>query len=286
MGRLQDKVCIITGAASGIGRASAEMFAREGACVVVVDIRGDAAQQVVDGITALGGRATALMTDVGEEEQLRILIDTTVDRFGRIDVLFNNALMTNPQLAQRDGDLLSYDPQVLYATMRVNVLGGVLASKLAIPHMLARGGGSIIFTSSGSSLGGDVTAYSYGASKAALNWFVQAFAATFGKRGIRSNAILPGPTQTPSKMAWSTPEMDAGFMEVLNSPRLGMPDDIAAMAVFLASDESKFVNGTLCRVDGGMSCTVPFINVTRKAVTAAAAPKVAATGSSSDAISR
>jgi NAD(P)-dependent dehydrogenase (short-subunit alcohol dehydrogenase family) len=266
MGRLQDKVCIITGAASGIGCASAEMFAREGANVVVVDIRGDAAQQVVDGITALGGRATAHTTDVGEEEQLRILIDTTVNRFGRIDVLFNNALMTNSQFAQRDGDLLSYDPQALYATMRVNVLGGVLASKLAIPHMLASGGGSIIFTSSGSSLGGDVTAYSYGASKAALNWFVQAFAATFGKRGIRSNAILPGPTQTPSKMAWSTPEMDAGFMEVLNSPRLGMPDDIAALAVFLASDESKFVNGALYRVDGGMSCTVPFISVTRKAI--------------------
>jgi NAD(P)-dependent dehydrogenase (short-subunit alcohol dehydrogenase family) len=94
---------------------------------------------------------------------------------------------------------------------------------------------------------------------------VQAFAATFGKQGIRSNAILPGPIQTPSKIAWTTPEMDAGFMEVLNAPRLGEPDDIAAMAVFLASDESRFVNGALYRVDGGMSCTVPFISVTRKA---------------------
>ena len=266
MGRLQDKVCIITGAGSGIGRASAEMFAREGANVVVADIRGDAAQQVADEIVRAGGRAVALTVDVGEEEQLRTMVDTTVGRFGRIDVLFNNALMTNPDPSMRDKDLLNYDPRVLYATLRVNVVGGVLASKFAIPHMLAQGGGSIIFTSSGSSLGGDVTAYSYGASKAALNWFVQAFAATFGKRGIRSNAILPGPTQTPSKMAWSTPEMDAGFMEVLNSPRQGVPDDIAAMAVFLASDESKFVNGALYRVDGGMSCTVPFISVTRKAI--------------------
>jgi NAD(P)-dependent dehydrogenase (short-subunit alcohol dehydrogenase family) len=266
MGRLQDKVCVITGAGSGIGRASAEMFAREGACVVVTDIRAEAAQQVAVGIVSAGGRATALTIDVGEEEQLREMIQTTIGRYGGIDVLFNNALMTNPDPALRDQDLLNYDPRVLYATMRVNVVGGVLASKFAIPHMLARGGGSLIFTSSGSSLGGDVTAYSYGASKAALNWFVQAFAATFGKRGIRSNAILPGPTQTPSKMAWSTPEMDEGFMEVLNSPRLGMPDDIAAMAVFLASDESKFVNGALYRVDGGMSCTVPFISVTRKAL--------------------
>ena len=268
MNRLLDKICIITGAGSGIGRASAEMFAREGATVVVTDISAKAADEVVQGIAKAGGQAIALTVDVGEEDQLRRMVDTTIGKFGRIDALYNNALMTNPDPSLRDRDLLNYDPRVLYATMRVNVVGGVLASKLVIPHMLERGGGSIIFTSSGSSLGGDVTAYSYGASKAALNWFVQAFAATFGKQGIRSNAILPGPTQTPSMMAWSTPEMNQGFMDVLNSPRLGLPEDIAAMAVFLASDESRFVNGALYRVDGGMSCTVPFISVTRKAVAA------------------
>jgi NAD(P)-dependent dehydrogenase (short-subunit alcohol dehydrogenase family) len=268
MNRLQDKVCIVTGAGSGIGRASAEMFAREGAIVVVTDIAAKAAEEVAHGIVEAGGQALALGIDVGEEEQLRHMIGTAIDSFGRIDVLYNNALMTNPGPELRDRDLLNYDPKVLYATMRVNVVGGVLASKMAIPHMLERGGGSIIFTSSGSSLGGDVTAYSYGASKAALNWFVQAFAATFGKQGIRSNAILPGPTQTPSMMAWTTAEMSAGFMEVLNSPRLGLPEDMAALAVFLASDESRFVNGALYRVDGGMSCTVPFISVTRKAIAA------------------
>jgi NAD(P)-dependent dehydrogenase (short-subunit alcohol dehydrogenase family) len=266
--RLQDKICIITGAGSGIGRASAEMFAREGATVVVTDISAKASDEVAQGIVKAGGQAIALAVDVGEEDQLRHMVDTTIGKFGRVDALYNNALMTNPDPSLRDRDLLNYDPRVLYATMRVNVVGGVLASKLVIPHMLKRGGGSIIFTSSGSSLGGDVTAYSYGASKAALNWFVQAFAATFGKQGIRSNAILPGPTQTPSMMAWSTPEMNQGFMDVLNSPRLGLPDDIAAMAVFLASDESRFVNGALYRVDGGMSCTVPFISVTRQAVAA------------------
>ena len=270
MNRLQGKICIITGAGSGIGRASAEMFGREGAVVVVTDIKAASAEEVAHGIVRAGGQAIALTVDVGEEDQLRQMIDTTVQKFGRIDALFNNALMTNPDPSMRDRDLLNYDPKVLYATLRVNVVGGVLASTHAIPHMLERGGGSIIFTSSGSSLGGDVTAYSYGASKATLNWFVQAFAATFGKRGIRSNAILPGPTQTPSKMAWSTPEMDEGFMEVLNSPRLGLPDDMAALAVFLASDESCFVNGALYRVDGGMSCTVPFINVTRKMLAARA----------------
>jgi NAD(P)-dependent dehydrogenase (short-subunit alcohol dehydrogenase family) len=272
MTRLQDKVCIITGAGSGIGRASAEMFAREGAVVVVADIRASAAEEVAQGILAVGGRAAAFAVDVGEEDQLRAMVDMTIGQYGCIDVLFNNALMTTSDPSLRESDLLHYDPRVFYATMRVNVLGGVLASKLAIPHMLEKGGGSIIFTSSGSSLGGDVTAYSYGASKAALNWFVQAFAATFGKSGIRSNAILPGPTQTPSKMAWSTAEMDAGFMDVLNSPRLGLPDDMASLAVFLASDESRFVNGALYRVDGGMSCTVPFISVTRKLVAGGSKP--------------
>ncbi len=268
MNRLLDKVAIITGAGSGIGRASAAMFGRAGAIVIAADINGASADSVVQEVVASGGRALALTVDVGDEDQLARMIGTAMTEFGRIDVLFNNAPMTNPEFAMRDMDFLKLDPEVFYATLRVNVMGGVLASKLAIPHMLAQGGGSIIFTSSGSSLGGDVTAYSYGASKAALNWYVQAIAATYGKQGIRSNAILPGPILTPSMMAWSTPKMDAGFREVLNAPRLGEPDDIAAMAVFLASDESRFVNGALYRVDGGMSCTVPFISVTRAVLAA------------------
>ena len=264
MDRLKDKVAIITGAGSGIGRASARMFAQEGAAVVVADIVADTGKEVAEQITAKGGRALALTVDVGDPDELKRMINTTTERFGRIDVLFNNALFVNPEMAMRDGDFLAFDPEIFQATMRVNVLGAVIASKLAIPHMLEQGGGSIIATSSGSSLGGDVTAYSYGSSKAALNWFVQAIAATYGKQGIRSNAILPGPTQTPSKIKWSTPEMDAAFMEVLNTPFIGEPEDIAAMALFLASDESRYVNGQLYSVDGGQSCTVPFISVTRK----------------------
>jgi NAD(P)-dependent dehydrogenase (short-subunit alcohol dehydrogenase family) len=271
MRRLEDKVAIITGAGSGIGRATAMMFAHEGAIVVAADIRRETADEVAHAIVSSGGRALSVTVDVGDEAQLKRMVDTAMAEHGRIDVLHNNALLVNADYAMRDNDFLTLDPEIFYATMRVNVMGGVLASKLVIPQMLERGGGSIIFTSSGSALGGDVTAYSYGASKAALNWYVQAIAATYGKQGVRSNAILPGPIETPSKKAWSTPEMDAGFMEVLNAPRLGEPEDIAAMAVFLASDESKFVNGGLFRVDGGMSCTVPFIAVTRAILAAQAA---------------
>ena len=264
MDRLKDKVAIITGAGSGIGRASARLFAQEGAAVIVADILADSAKEVAEQITADGGRALALTVDVGESGDLARMIDTTIERFGRIDILFNNALFVDPEMAMRDADFLAFDPDIFQANIRVNVLGAVIASKLAVPHMLEQGSGSIIATSSGSSLGGDVTAYSYGSSKAALNWFVQAIAATYGKQGIRSNAILPGPTQTPSKIKWSTPEMDAAFMEVLNTPFIGEPEDIAAMALFLASDESRYVNGQLYSVDGGQSCTVPFIGVTRK----------------------
>ncbi len=264
MARLQGKVAIITGAGSGIGRASAQMFAREGASVVVADIVSDTARTVASEITDAGGNAFAVTVDVGDEHQVGAMIDRAIEQFGRLDILFNNALFVNPEMAMRDIDFLQFDQEVFTATIRVNVLGPVIAAKLAIPHMLEQGSGSIIATSSGSSLGGDVTAFSYGSSKAALNWFVQAIAATYGKRGIRSNAILPGPVQTPSKMKWSTPEMDAAFMEVLNTPFIGEPEDIAAMATFLASDESRYVNGQLYSVDGGQGCTVPFVSVTRK----------------------
>ncbi len=264
MGRLDGKISIITGSGSGIGRASARMFAAEGATVVIADIRAETAEEVAHGIVSVGGRALAMTVDVGDRDQLGAMIDATIAEYGQIDVLFNNALFVNTEMAMRDMDFLTWDPEIFAANLRVNVTGAVIASQLAIPHMLKRGKGSIISTSSGSSMGGDVTAYSYGASKAALNWFVQAIAATYGKKGIRSNAILPGPTQTPAKIQWSTPEMDAAFLDVLNTPFIGEPEDIAAMALFLASDESRYVNGMLYPVDGGQSCTVPFVSVTRK----------------------
>lgn len=266
MGRLDGKICAITGAGSGIGRGSAELFAREGACVVVTDLRVAAAEEVAHAIVAAGGRAIALAVDIGQQDDIRRMIDKTVAEFGGIDVLFNNALYADPKLIVRDNDLLDYDPEVFEILMRGNVLGGVLAAKFALPHMLAKGAGSIIFTSSISALGGDVGAYTYGPSKAAVNCFAQSIATTFGKRGIRSNVILPGTIRTAATAAWSTPEMDAGFMELLNSPRMGEPADIAYLAVYLASDESRYVNGGLFRVDGGISSAVPFIAVTRAAM--------------------
>lgn len=262
MDRLKDKVACITGAGSGIGRASALRFAAEGARVLVTDLRGESAEAVAAEIDAAGGVAEAMAVDVGIEAQLQAMVDRTRARFGRIDILFNNAVDTSGK-GKADKDFLAFDPARFFEIVRVNVLGGVLASRMAIPHMLAQGGGAILFTSSCSSLGGDVAQFSYGASKAMVNWYVQTIAASFGKLGIRCNAILPGVIETPAMKAWANPEMQAAFLDVTNSPRLGQPEDIAALALFLASDEAAYVNGALMRADGGLSCAVPHVQVVR-----------------------
>jgi NAD(P)-dependent dehydrogenase (short-subunit alcohol dehydrogenase family) len=147
----------------------------------------------------------------------------------------------------------------------VNVLGGVLACKYAIPHMIGQGGGAILFTSSTSSLGGDVAQFSYGASKAMVNWYVKTIATSFGKQGIRCNGIVPGVIQTPSMLAWADESMRAAFLKLHNVPRLGEPDDIAALAVFLASDEAAYMNGGLYHADGGITAALPFVQLQRDA---------------------
>lgn len=264
MGRLNQKVAAITGAGSGIGRASAHRFASEGATVLVTDLFADSAEKVAQEIRDAGGQAVSLAVDAGSEEQVKAMVDKAITDFGHLDVLFNNALNNSADTIARDLDFLKFDTEVFNINMGVNVLGGVLAAKYAIPHMIEQGGGSIIFTSSTSSLGGEITAFTYGATKAAVNWYVQTIAATYGKQGIRCNAVVPGVIVTPSQQKWSNPELDAAFLEIQNVPRLGKPEDIANMALFLASDESEFCNGSLYEVNGGMNCATPMVPVVRK----------------------
>jgi NAD(P)-dependent dehydrogenase (short-subunit alcohol dehydrogenase family) len=262
--RLKGKATVITGAGSGIGRATALRFASEGAMVAVADIAAESAAAVVREIEATGGRAISLVVDVGDTQQVKQMIESTVASFGRIDVLFNNAVNTAAGRKKPDVDFLDFDPEVFHDVVKVNVLGGVLASKFAIPHMLRQGGGCILFTSSTSSLLGDVAQFSYGASKAMLNWYVKTIATTFGKQGIRCNAILPGVIETPAMKAWASAEMQEAFLDLQNAPRLGRPEDIAAMALFLASDEAAFTNGAHFLVDGGMTASLPFAPLQRK----------------------
>ena len=250
MSRLEGKSAVITGAGSGIGRASALRFAAEGAAVAVTDIVEDAARAVAEEITAAGGKAIALRVDVAEEPALIDMIAQTIEAFGRLDILYNNAVNTAAGKRKRDIDFLEFDQAVFHEIVQVNVLGGVLASKHAIPHMLERGSGCILFTSSTSSLGGDVAQFSYGASKAMVNWYVK-------------TGIIPGGIETPAMKGWANEKMQAAFMALHQTPRLGRPEDIAALALFLASDEAAYVNGALYKCDGGVTAPLPFAQLQR-----------------------
>lgn len=263
MGRLLGKVAIVTGAGSGIGRATAKKFAEEGASVVVADLFEQAAHDVVDEIINAGGIAVPCHVDVAEESGNAAMVALAVKHFGAIDILHNNAAMTDGAMTARDADFLNFDTEVWQRSMSVNVLGPVYASKHAIPHMIAQGKGSIIMTSSPSSLRGDVSGFSYGAAKATLNWYTQTIAVTFGKSGVRCNAILPGVTRTPSQARFSTEETLAKLEALHLTPHLGEPEDIAAMALFLASDEARFVTGQCVLVDGGYMSSLPHVPIIR-----------------------
>ncbi|WP_077033427.1 SDR family NAD(P)-dependent oxidoreductase [Pelomonas sp. KK5] len=261
--RYKGRSVVITGAGSGIGRASAMRFAQEGASVLATDLNADTAAQTAQAIVDAGGKAISLKVDAGVEADIRAMIERAMEAHGRIDVLFNNAVNTGANKGKPDKDFLSFDPERFWAIVNVNVLGGVLACKYAIPHMLKQGGGNILWTSSTSSLGGDASQFSYGASKSMVNWYAQTMAATFGKQGIRSNCILPGVIQTPAMKGWANEAMNTAFLDINSSTRLGEPEDVAALAAFLCSDEAHYINGVLMPCDGGMSCGIPHLQIVR-----------------------
>jgi NAD(P)-dependent dehydrogenase (short-subunit alcohol dehydrogenase family) len=256
--RLQSKVAIVTGSASGIGRECALSLAREGASVVVADLDIDGAHTVAEQISDDGGQALAVQVDLGDSASVESLVRQAVARFGSLDILHNNAAATH-MAANRDLNVADMDPEVWDATMRINLKGTMLATKHALPHLVAAGGGSIVNTSSGASLGGDLGHTAYGVSKAAINALTRYTAAQYGKAGVRCNAVAPGLIVTPASADnYAGPRGDLMLRHILTS-RLGVPSDIAAMVVFLCSPDAEFVTGQVISVDGGAGSHAPHL---------------------------
>lgn len=250
--RLADKVAVITGAGSGIGRASALRFAREGARVMVVDWHGDDAQATVDAIRAEGGVAAAHTVDVSQEEEMAQLVARVIATEGRIDVLFNNAAV------QVFGTIPETIPADWHRVMDINLKAIYLGCRFVIPHMEQQGGGSVISTSSVLGLVGDPMLPAYGATKGAIIAMTKAMAQAHGPQGVRVNCICPGDVATPLVMEYFEQQADpvAARREVEGHyalRRIAEPDDIARAALFLAADDSSFVTGTALVVDGGLT---------------------------------
>lgn len=250
--RLQDKVCIITGAGSGMGRTAARMFAGEGARVVVVDYDGRTAGESVELITSAGGTAVAVTADVSKEADAQAMVKAALDAYGRLDCLYNNAGI----MPEADHSVVDTDVDTWDRVMAVNVRGIFLGCKYAIPAMLARGSGSIINVSSFVALMGCSNPQdAYTASKGAVLSLTRSLAVQFGPGGVRTNAILPGPVETPLLMDWLVKDEEARRIRLARNPtgRFGKPEEIVHMAVYLASDESRWTNGAAMVIDGGIS---------------------------------
>lgn len=261
---LSDRVALVTGGAGGIGRATARALSAAGACVAVVDVNGAGAREVAADLEAQGGTAIGLEADVADESSVAGMIEETVRRLGRLDLLHNNAADSDPELMARDAAIHELEAEVWDRTMRVNLRGPMLGCKHAIPVMLEQGGGVIVNTSSASGLTGDDSRAAYGASKAGLQSLTQSVATQYGKRGIRCNAIAPGVITTPALEAVIPPAQIEVYAGNTLTPRLGRPEDIAATVVFLASDAASFITGQILSVDGGLLAHHPAVSEARK----------------------
>jgi NAD(P)-dependent dehydrogenase (short-subunit alcohol dehydrogenase family) len=250
--RLADKVCVITGAGSGMGRVAAEIFAREGARVVAVDVSEEVAESAVTAVRAAGGEATAVAADVSNEAAARRMIDHALATYGRVDCLYNNAgIMPEADHSVVDTDVATWDK-----VMAVNVRGVFLGCKYAIPPMIEQGSGSIVnIASFVAILGCSVPQDAYTASKGAVLSLTRSLAVQFAPRGVRSNSISPGPIETPLLMDWLLKDEAAKQLRLARNPtgRFGKPEEIVNVAVYLASDESRWTNGANFAVDGGIT---------------------------------
>lgn len=256
MGRVEGKIALVTGGASGIGLSAATLLAKEGAKVVIGDFNVEGATEAAERIIHSGGEAIGIFLDASKEDSIKKAVDITVEKYGKIDVLYNNVGLTN---LQKDIDVVNIDLEEWDRLMNVNTKSVLLGSRYAIPHMIKAGGGSIINTASMAAFAGDATRSAYGASKAAVVNLTRYIAAQYGKNNIRCNSVAPGLILTPAAKN-NMPEPVLSIFEKYNAlPYHGEADDIGYTVLFLASDESKFITGQTIQVEGGHYMANPSI---------------------------
>ena len=253
MAELTGKVALVTGAASGIGEASARALAAAGAKVAVAALHEERAQPVAESIVADGGEAIAVGFDTSNEEQVAAGLERVIAELGGIDILHNNAALTSVDAMMRDGMIHQLDTELWDQTMAINVRGYMLCTKYAVPSMLQRGGGVVINTSSGAGLQGELVRPSYGTSKAAIIGFTRSVATQYGKMGVRAVTVMPGMTRTPTIEQNVPPAIIDMMVRHSLTPDLPRPEDVANAVVFVASDRAKFITGAVIPVDGGFS---------------------------------
>ena len=248
MQRLENKVAIITGASSGIGAASARRFAAEGARLLLADIAEEGGKALTEELSAAGCQAEFRVCDVGELEQVEALVQAAMDRFGSLDILFNNAGIGTY------GKTPNLEPENWHRVINVNLNSVFYGCRAAIPHMSAAGGGSIVNTASVSGLFGDYGLTAYNAAKGAVVNYTRSLALDHARENVRVNAVCPGPVETGLTTGiMNLPGVMENFCAAVPLGRVGRPEEIASAVAFLASDDASYVTGVNLVIDGGLT---------------------------------
>ncbi|WP_371433363.1 SDR family NAD(P)-dependent oxidoreductase [Novosphingobium sp.] len=247
MSRLAGKVAIVTGGGGGIGSAVARRLVSEGARVAVADIFEDSARRVAG---PLGDAAIAVQFDAASADSVKALVERTVSHFGRLDILHNNAAMTDPVKSPQDTTAVDIPLAIWQEILDINLTGYMLGCRYAIPHMIAGGGGSIVNTASNSGTAGDLARIAYGSTKGAIITLTRYVATQHGSQNIRCNSIAPGVVLTEA-LDKTVPGLKDIIKRHILTPEFGTPDDIAALVAFLASDESRYITGENISISGG-----------------------------------
>lgn len=256
MGRLQDKVAIVTGSTSGIGVGIAKLYAAEGAKVVICGRRQEKGQAIVDDIVANGGQASYHFMDITDVSSIEGLMADTAEQYGKIDILVNNAA----NVALKDGRVDEVTLEMWDAIFNSDLRGTFYAIKCVLPYFAKNEkGGSIVNIGSMASCGGDLGSTAYACAKAGVDTLTQYVALQYGKQNVRCNCIRPGLIVTPENEAKVPQALKDIFLGSIMVNRYGCPDDIGHMAVFFGADESEYVTGQIINVDGGMNSHAPTV---------------------------